>query len=452
MTLIFRRLDHPLPVPRVIALCLAAALGLAASGGRVAAAAGKGNTKGFLITRSAQAFTYDAMEIDCPLGFELTTEEGFLATLTPAERERLLRPENAKEYGYRWREEYITGPGGENVCNNPKSFLTDPRHPAYRGVQSTVAYGLNLDGTTDGGATSNSCTHKKFEGLSGEAAVDNQLFRALGCSKSWRLQPDSGGRYFDSYLIEVRGLDDLRNDDHVEVGIYSTEDVSMRSQTGAHLPNQEPPRDAESPLADRDAGADRRWRADDRCHRRHVSAMADSPDRRVRTGVRVRVSRRSIPGVFATGWHRDRDLGGLSAYRQHCDALPLLQIGGHGREQRLRVGAQDVGGAGRRVPRSRHGAVHDDFVGPECGGDPGLSGSLATHSRSTCDLPRGRISCPYPTVLESKEPVHFDHEPAAAELSEAVRQERIGISIVRVDDEQLAAGAVLPAQPEVGAQ
>ena len=238
MTLIFRHLDHPLPVPRVIALCLAAALGLAASGGRVAAAAGKGDTKGFLITRSAQAFTYDAMEIDCPLGFELTTEEGFLATLTPAERERLLRPENAKEYGYRWREEYITGPGGENVCNNPKSFLTDPRHPAYRGVQSTVAYGLNLDGTTDGGATSNSCTHKKFEGLSGEAAVDNQLFRALGCSKSWRLQPDSGGRYFDSYLIEVRGLDDLRNDDHVEVGIYSTEDVSMRSQTGAHLPNQ----------------------------------------------------------------------------------------------------------------------------------------------------------------------------------------------------------------------
>ena len=36
----------------------------------------------------------------------------------------------------------------------------------------------------------------------------------------------------------MRGLDDLRKDDHVEVGIYSTEDVSMRSQTGAHLPSQ----------------------------------------------------------------------------------------------------------------------------------------------------------------------------------------------------------------------
>ena len=131
MTLIFRRLDHPLPVPRVIALCLAAALGLAASGGRVAAAAGKGDTKGFLITRSAQAFTYDAMEIDCPLGFELTTEEGFLATLTPAERERLLRPENAKEYGYRWREEYITGPGGENAQpSGPKQGFGGSGHGA----------------------------------------------------------------------------------------------------------------------------------------------------------------------------------------------------------------------------------------------------------------------------------------------------------------------------------
>ena len=237
MKFCFRRLIHPLRFSRVTALLLVAAFGLAASGGRTAAASGKGDTKGFLITRSAQAFTYDATD-DCPQGFELTTEEGFLATLAPADRKRLLRPENAREYAQSWKNDYITGPGGENVCNNPKSFLTDPRHPAYHGVQSSVAYGLNLDGTTDGSATANSCTHEKFEGLSGEAAVDNQLYRALGCSKSWRLQPDSGGRYFDSYLIEVRGLDDLRNDDHVEVGIYSTEDVSMRSQTGAHLPNQ----------------------------------------------------------------------------------------------------------------------------------------------------------------------------------------------------------------------
>ena len=222
----------------VIALLSAVVLGLAASSARMVVRASDGETRGFLITRSAQAFNYDATDVDCPDGLELTTEEGFLATLTAAERKRLLRPENAEEYGYRWKEEYITGPGGENVCNNPKSFLTDPRHPPYRGVQTSVSHGLNLDGTMDGRATAKSCAHEKFTGLSGEAAVDNQLYRALGCSKSWRLQPDSGGRYFDRSLIEVRGLDDLLNDADVQVGIYSTEDESLRSATGEHLPHQ----------------------------------------------------------------------------------------------------------------------------------------------------------------------------------------------------------------------
>ena len=247
MTLFLRRLDQPLRFLRVTALLLAAVLGLA-SGGRTMAAAGDGDTKGFLITRSALAFTYDAMEVDCPQGFEMTTEEGFLATLTSAERKRLLRPENAEEYGYKWREEFVTGPGGENICNNPKSFLTDPRHPAYQGVQSTVAFGLNLDGTTDGRATPNSCAHPKFEGLNGEPAVDNQLYRALGCVKVYdgdiRLR---GGdtpaeqrtrRALDLYLIELRGLDDMWNDDDVEVGIYSTEDLSQRSPAGTELPHQ----------------------------------------------------------------------------------------------------------------------------------------------------------------------------------------------------------------------
>ena len=43
---------------------------------------------------------------------------GYLATKTPAERERLLKPENAKRYAKGWKDDFITGPGGENVCNN----------------------------------------------------------------------------------------------------------------------------------------------------------------------------------------------------------------------------------------------------------------------------------------------------------------------------------------------
>ena len=42
----------------------------------------------------------------------------------------------------------------------------------------------------------------------------------------------------DHYLIELRGVDDVQNDDDVEVGIYSTQDLSMRSSAGTDLPDQ----------------------------------------------------------------------------------------------------------------------------------------------------------------------------------------------------------------------
>jgi hypothetical protein len=248
MNSFFRRLDHPFGSSHLTGLLLAVVLGVAASGGRTTAASGKGETRGFLITGSSNAFHYGAMEVDCPQGFEPSVEELWLATLDPAERTRLKRPEHAKEYAQAWKDDYISGPGDENVCNNPKSFLTDPRHPPYLGVQSPVSYGLNLDGTTDGRATPNSCEHPKFAGLNGEPAVDNQLYRALGCVRVYdgdiRLK---GGdtpaeqrtrRSLNLYLIELRGLDDLRNDDEVEVGIYSTDDLSLRSPSGTELPHQ----------------------------------------------------------------------------------------------------------------------------------------------------------------------------------------------------------------------
>ena len=244
MTCFFRRLFCS---SYLIGLLLAVALGVAASGGPLRAA-GEGETRSFLITGSANAFHYGAMEVDCPTGFEASVEELWLATLLPSERERLQRPENAREYARSWKDDFITGPGGENVCNNAKSFLDDPRHPPFRGVQSPVAFGLNLDGTTDGRATPNSCEHPKFAGLNGEPAVDNQLYRALGCVKVYDGDIRARGgdtpaeqrtrRALDLYLIELRGLDDLRNDDDVAVGIYSTADLSQRSPAGTELPHQ----------------------------------------------------------------------------------------------------------------------------------------------------------------------------------------------------------------------
>ena len=226
--------------PRRLACAALAALALVALQGF--AGAREGSTLGFLIVDTRLAMHYGPFEADCPGGFEPTVEENFLATLGPDERERILRPENAEEYANAWKGEFINGPGGENVCQNPKAFLDDPRHPPHRGIQSTVAYGLNLDGTPDGRATPLTCEHPKFEGLNGEPAVDNQLYRAVGCYKSRRGTGESQqqGSELDPFLIELRGVDDLENDRRVEVGIYSlaADDLVLRTPGGAPLPHQ----------------------------------------------------------------------------------------------------------------------------------------------------------------------------------------------------------------------
>jgi len=205
--------------------------------------AGEGSTLGFLIVSSRLAMHYGPFEADCPQGFERTVEENFLATLSPDERERILRPEYAEEYANAWKGDFLNGPGGENVCQNPKAFLDDPRHPPHRGIQSRVAYGLNLDGTPDGRATPLTCEHPKFAGLNGDPAVDNQLYRALGCYKSTRGTAESEqslGGALDAFLIELRGVDDLRNDRRVEVGVYSLEadDLVLQSPGGEPLSHQ----------------------------------------------------------------------------------------------------------------------------------------------------------------------------------------------------------------------
>lgn len=225
---------------RRLACAMLAAVAIAALQGF--AGAREDSTLGFLIVDSRLAMHYGPFEKDCPAGFEPTVEENFLATLSPDEHERILRPENAEEYANAWKGEFINGPGGENVCQNPKAFLDDPRHPPHRGIQSSVAYGLNLDGTPDGRATPLTCEHPKFDGLNGDAAVDNQLYRAVGCYKSRRGTGESEqqGAELDPFLLELRGVDDPKNDRQVEVGIYSLEarDLVLQSPGGVPLPQQ----------------------------------------------------------------------------------------------------------------------------------------------------------------------------------------------------------------------
>src|SRR5204862_7229767 len=91
---------------------------------------------------------------------------------------------------------------------------------------------------TDGRPTLKTCGHEKFVSENGEPGIDNQLYRAVGCSKMHRSTGPMAHAYIDPFLIEIRGLDDPKNDDHVEVGIYSTDDTPLQGPDGKAMANQ----------------------------------------------------------------------------------------------------------------------------------------------------------------------------------------------------------------------
>ena len=71
---------------------------------------------------------------------------------------------------------------GKSLCADP-TLVPDPH---MRTVQGGTASGINLDGTSDGHPTANSCAHGKFSSPSGAPAVDNQFYRVMGCVPGYR--------------------------------------------------------------------------------------------------------------------------------------------------------------------------------------------------------------------------------------------------------------------------
>jgi hypothetical protein len=197
-------------------------------------------TKGYAISWFQPA--YYTGDDDCPAGVsqeidwkEVFSKEGKSPDEIKALFEHPLSPEFQKAALNR-------GPHGENVCADPASVADT----SWKTVQGKHAYGVNLDGTQDGAATPNSCRHEKFIGVDGTPAVDNQLYRVVGCSKIHRGTRAKDGhdafgiQYLNermregmvTYLIEVTGIEDPRNSDHVEVSIYQGVDPLVQDGAG----------------------------------------------------------------------------------------------------------------------------------------------------------------------------------------------------------------------------
>jgi hypothetical protein len=196
----------------------------------------KTRTLGFTITAFPYAL-YKGAD-DCPEGTGMGAKEIYLQSVTPEERARLNKPDYLKELE---QKAYRT-PEGKDLCE-----ATDyPRAPQVT-PKGKVSFGMNLDGTADGAATESTCAHEKFTGANGEAAVDNQAYRVLGCLSNWRGFPGEEG-YVESlrnasfkdggttFLIQVMNVEDVRNSDDVTVGLYVGTSPMMLDANGRMLP------------------------------------------------------------------------------------------------------------------------------------------------------------------------------------------------------------------------
>ncbi|MFT5482818.1 MAG: hypothetical protein ACI9GW_001472 [Halieaceae bacterium] len=132
----------------------------------------------------------------------------------------------------------------KNLCQNPEMGKPNPSFKTVTGPNVIVS-GIDLDGVnSDGGDKPGrgSCKHEDFAGMNGETGIDNQMYRVVGCSKSYQSTGQSNTWDIVMYtgawgiLITLDGLDDIRNDDSVEVGFYANSDPMQLSPTREALP------------------------------------------------------------------------------------------------------------------------------------------------------------------------------------------------------------------------
>ena len=161
---------------------------------------------------------------ECPDGLNRTEAEVFPEQWEAwlAERRRL------RDIGgyLPWDDERLP----PDACRDNPLAQPDPGFVTLDGP-ATVA-GLDLDGTvsTRTEAAAAACAHDDFTGPGGEAGIDNQMWRLMGCIRGYRpndlmdrLQQSNASVKEGGYaiLMEIAGVDDPRNDDAVEVRFLS---------------------------------------------------------------------------------------------------------------------------------------------------------------------------------------------------------------------------------------
>ena len=216
------------------ALAFLAALSL-----RPSMAAEQSGTLTFVVRDWFTAMYESRFMDECPEGLNVGNDEYWWRGLSKKDRARLTEDGLVQTLN-RHNLAVARGPKGEDVCLIP----TLVKDPPLRVVEGKLAYGENLDGTTDGHATAKTCKHTKFTTPDGKAGIDNQLYRLVGCTYGWRkgglvdlnANEMRGTSGLGMILIEITGVKDPRNSDDVTVSFYRSIDQYTLDSNGRPLP------------------------------------------------------------------------------------------------------------------------------------------------------------------------------------------------------------------------
>lgn len=133
-------------------------------------------------------------------------------------------------------------PNGGTVEKTQLAYESMVRYPLdkelkfpYREAKGPTSLGLNLDGKVG---------PNDFKSPTGEQGVDNQLFRAIGCTRLFRTPDGTYAHFtnmwvrefgFNRILMELTDVDSLTNDEHVNVTLYRGRDRLMSDATGVNI-------------------------------------------------------------------------------------------------------------------------------------------------------------------------------------------------------------------------
>lgn len=115
-------------------------------------------------------------------------------------------------------------------CTHPEDFPKLAR--GYRTYDGKIAFGMNLDGQV---------ARSAFASPEGEAGVDNQLWRAIGCVSAFRESGNPATAKATLFsaraptLISISGIDDQKNDNDVTVTVMASADAISKDSVGGAL-------------------------------------------------------------------------------------------------------------------------------------------------------------------------------------------------------------------------